>query len=82
MNMYEAEEYLDCTVTVGLAVAMAKKYKESVDTAVRKSSLAVSKRAQFPRVKHLYLGISKEETPAAMFKMISDQVFSAGTIIN
>lgn len=80
MDMQEAEEYVDCTITVALAVAMARKYKEPVDNATRCSSLAVSRRCKYQRVRNLYLGISKATVPTAMFKMISDQVFTSGLI--
>lgn len=78
--MTEEEEYIDCTFTVGLALAFAKKYKEPLDVAVRNSSLKVLGRIRYPRVKNLFLGIAMEESPAVAFTIISNQVFSSGLI--
>ena len=40
--MNEVDEFHDVMLTVGLAMAMAKKYGESMDDAVRGAALAVS----------------------------------------
>lgn len=79
--MTEEEEYVDCTFTVGIALAIARKYKEPLDETVRRCSLALTKRIQYQRVRNLFLGISLDPTPAATFTMISNQVFSSGLIV-
>ncbi len=79
--MTEEEEYVDCTFVVGLALAIARKYKEPLDETVRRCSLALLKRIKHQRVKNLYLGIALDENPAVAFTMISNQVFSSGLIV-
>lgn len=79
--MSEEKEYIDCTFTVGLALAIARKDKRSLDDAVRNCSLALLKRIKYQRVKNLYMGITLDENPAVAFTMISNQVFSSGLIV-
>lgn len=79
--MTEEEEYIDCTFTVGIALAIARKDKRSLDDAVRNCSLALLKRIKYQRVKNLYMGIALDENPAVAFTMISNQVFSSGLIV-
>ena len=79
--MSEEEEYIDCTFTVGLALAIARKDKRNLDDTVRRCSLAILKRIKHQRVSNLYLGISLDEHPAVAFTMISNQVFSSGLIV-
>ena len=79
--MTEEEEYVDCTFTVGIALAIARKYKEPLDETVRRCSLALLKRIKHQRVKNLYMGIALDENPAVAFTMISNQVFSSGLIV-
>lgn len=79
--MLEEDEYIDCTFTVGLALAMARKFKEPLDDAVRNSSLAVLGRIKHQRVKNLLMKIILEPSPAVAFTMISNQVFSSGLIV-
>lgn len=79
--MLEEEEYIDCTFTVGIALAIARKDKRSLDDTVRNCSLALLKRIKHHRVKNLYMGIALDENPAVAFTMISNQVFSSGLIV-
>lgn len=79
--MTEEEEYVDCTFVVGIALAIALKYKEPLDETVRRCSLALLKRIKHQRVKNLYMGIALDENPAVAFTMISNQVFSSGLIV-
>ncbi len=79
--MTEEEEYIDCTFTVGIALAITRKDKRSLDDAVRNCSLALLKRIKYQRVKNLYMGIALDENPAVAFTMISNQVFSSGLIV-
>ena len=79
--MLEEEEYIDCTFTVGIALAIARKDKRSLDDAVRNCSLALLKRIKYQRVKNLYMGIALDENPAVTFTIISNQVFSSGLIV-
>jgi hypothetical protein len=79
--MTEEEEYIDCTFTAGIALAIARKDKRSLDDAVRNCSLALLKRIKHQRVKNLYMGIALDENPAVAFTMISNQVFSSGLIV-
>ena len=79
--MLEEEEYIDCTFTVGIALAIARKDKRSLDDAVRNCSLALLKRIKHQRVKNLYMGIALDENPAVAFTMILNQVFSSGLIV-
>lgn len=79
--MTEEEEYIDCTFTVGIALAIARKDKRSLDDAVRNCSLVLLKRIKYQRVKNLYMGIALDENPAVAFTMISNQVFSSGLIV-
>lgn len=79
--MTEEEEYIDCTFTVGIALAIARKDKRSLDDAVRNCSLALLERIKYQRVKNLYMGIALDENPAVAFTMISNQVFSSGLIV-
>lgn len=78
--MSEEQEYLDCTFTVALAYAFARKYKTSLDKAVSQCSYLVSQRAKHLRVRNLFLGISKEELPSVAFIMLSNQVVESGIL--
>jgi hypothetical protein len=79
--MLEEEEYIDCTFTVGIAIAIARKDKRSLDDVVRNCSLALVNRIKHQRVKNLYMGIALDENPAVAFTLISNQVFSPGLVV-
>ena len=68
--MNEVDEFHDVMLTVGLAMAMAKKYGESMDDAVRGSALAVSRRIQYNRTREVFTKLSKDSIAAAVFYMM------------
>lgn len=63
-------EYVDALVTVELALAMAVKYKESVNKPVAQCARLVAMRCKDLANRQLFLGVSKSECPGVMVHMM------------
>lgn len=68
--MDEVQEFHDVMTTVGLAMAIARKYGESMDDAVRGASYAASQRIQYGRTREVFVGLSKDPIASAIFYMM------------
>lgn len=63
-------EYVDALVTVELALAMARKYKEPVNKPVAQCARLVAMRCKDLANRQLFLGVSKSECPGVMVNMM------------
>lgn len=63
-------EYVDGLVTVELAMAMARKYKEPVDEPVAQCARLVAMRCKDLANRQLFIGVSKSECPGVMVSMM------------
>ena len=72
-------EYVDALVTVELALAMARKYKEPINKPVAQCARLVAMRCKDLANRQLFLGVSKDEYPAVLvyqFRTMLDEEIS------
>ena len=76
--MEEAQEYLDAMVVIEIAYAMARKFEESTDEAIRNCSLSVMKRLKYPRARKLMMRLGNDQKPGVSFFCLKAMLLDSG----
>lgn len=73
----QAEEYLDCLVTAELAFAMARKFREKENNAVKNCCSAMLQRIRCNRNYQVFDGLRRQPFPSGALAMMRRQLDNA-----